>query len=398
VMEKTKNINEIKSVLLVDTPIIKELSEQGYEYATNFLNDNLREVIIRDVTENFRSTIKFQTDEVRKGLQAEMGKVRRAAEKAGDTVTRDEMRAMFNELMASIRVGAPSVAPEPTVEAVPEAKISRPQALSEARAEFDKGNRPAATRKLLQGGFTAFQIEAIFETFLRTVGPSGGASVRDIREAIRDEMRRGVGAGPSPEYDVMWIRNPAEPMCWDNYTLGMAIKSEAEKKLSVQKGIPISEVQRMVVSGEINSQDWLDAMNSISPEEMEENLIRTGKVTIIPRSPEFERRLMAMPFAWGNGQFFKLSPEGRVHSGHASWAKLNTICKVVEENVRTGEWSSQSMREAGIPQRFVNECVRLVRRGQSYEQTVPVTGQAAPEEEVPREEQPPSGPTGLMQL
>jgi hypothetical protein len=376
--EKLTELNQkIKSqtdTLLRDIAVIKELSNEGYDPATAFLQAHMREVIVDEVGRDLRDTTKYEIEEMRKKMKSELDRVRKAVDKIESTVTKDEMR----EYMAAVTYAIGQIPGVPAIEVpeAPEAKIPRYQALEEARALWAKGQSTQAVHKLRQGGFGALEIQGLREEWARyppTGVPGGGVSADEMRRVMREEMERQAAAGPvvPEDYDVEWLQNPQLPECWDQYSLGNGMRDLAYQKLSLKYGFPVDEISAMVKDKRITQDEFNDflygneekGIPGISTAEVVEKLIKTGYVEIIKRNPEFERRLMQLPFPWGNGKYFMLGPEGRRKSAWAVWNRLDTLCKVVVEMMETGTWNYRILREAGVPSSFIRACRREVRGG-----------------------------------
>lgn len=358
--EKTKEFREKKAMLLKQLDIVKELQDEGYDYARQYLQDNSQEVIVQEVSKQIFPPLKAEVDDIRKKLNAEIQKVRRATEKIPtESTAKQDMDRVLAELarLVSLTTGK---AVEPQIEA----GVKDYSKIPDARAAFLRGDRPAAARILVKAGFSQPEQEPLFSSWVteRPAGRGAAVDIDAIRQAMRQEMERGARAAEPTEYEVEWIHDENNPECWDRYTLANGMRELARKKLAAQRGMPLEKIDEMIGTGELPQSELDRTVSEITSEEVFEMLVKPGRVTIIRRNPEFEARLMQMPFAWGNGYFFKLSPEGRRNAGFSSWKRLDSLCKVVEESVRQGDWTFQMVREAGIPRSFITACIREVRR------------------------------------
>jgi len=395
--ELKKEILDTKRALLSDVELIKELAEEGVREAEMFINENMAEIVTREVAKSVGEETRYQIDDMRKRMNQLLKQVEKRVEKLSDVIpdviTRSEFKSIMDELVSAVRQGVPTAAP--SYAETPKAEIPRGEAIRKARELFNKGDRVGATKILMKGGYTPLQIEAIMESFTRMEDVAGGIGVtlKDIREVIREEMRSAPSrvATDIESVEIEWIRDPMNPLCWDNYTLGLCMIGEAEKKLAIHYGISISEVQQRRKSGVITENEWQDALDSISHSEIIDMFIKTGKVIIIPRNPSFERDLMGLPFSWGNGHFFKLSPLGRRNSGWSLWQRLDTIAKVVQYSVENGDWNSKMFMEYGIPTKFIKQCIALARNEKSIIDITPVKSYEYGKEE-PKKEEKPAGP------
>jgi hypothetical protein len=381
-MDNTREFQDKKKVLMDSLEIIRELKNEGLASAEAFLTDNRDEVTIKEIAASMKKPLEDEMSSFRKKTYDYLKRLQNRIDKIGTPAKKedfDNILAQFRLMISQIPQGGIPAGPPPAVD------MSRADALQKARQQFDKGDRAGSTRTLLRGGFQPMQIEGIFEDWARTparptgatAGPSleelrkmmreemqatAGPSLEELRKMMRKEMQGIVTARPMEEYEPEWIEDPNNPDCWDRYTLGKGMKEIAAKKISATRGIPLSEVEEMIADRRISNSELADVMDEITPEEVKSMLINTNKVRIIQRSPEYEVRLMSLPFSWGNGIYFTLSPEGRRKSGWSLWERLDTICKVVEENMRTGSWTYQSLREAGISRSWVHSCIREVRK------------------------------------
>jgi hypothetical protein len=359
---KTKEFREKKQTILRQLDLVKELSDEGYDYANMFMKDNEREVVIKEVSERVEKPIMATVSDIEKRFNAELAKLRKATATIPTGATNkeetDRLISEFNRI-ASVLTGK---------EVIPQVQMGYQDysVVPEARKAFLAGDRPKAARILSKGGFGQNSQESLYSTWV-TERPSAGVGgagfdVATMRRTIREEFENISRAASVSDYEVEWVQSPDDPECWDRYTLSIGVRELARKKLSAQKGISLESIDKMIEEGTLDKTELDRIASEITSDEVEEMLVKTGRVTIIKRNLEFEMRLMTLPFAWGNGYFFKLSPEGRRNSGWSSWKNLDTLCKVVEKSVREGDWSFQAIREAGVPRSFVNQCIREVRR------------------------------------
>jgi len=362
-VEKTKEFQKKKKLLMDSLDFIRELKDEGWSSADVFLADNATEVIIKEVAASMKKPLEDEMSSFRKKTYDYLKRLEKRIDKMGTPSKKEdfeELLAQMKLLLSNIPAGAAAAA-----EVAPEPSPDKAEALKKARAEFDRGNRPLASRTLLRAGFPAQGIFSLFEDWARTPArPAGGPSfdVDEMRRVLREEVAQVIRQPSVEEYEVEWIQDPKNPDCWDRYTLGKGMKELAAKKISALRNLPLDQVEKMIREGAITNSEVVDIMNSIDPADVKSMLVDAGKVTILRRSSEFENRLMSLPFQWGKGVYFALSSEGRRNSGWASWERLDSLCRVVEENVRTGSWSYQMIREAGIPRSWINSCIREVRR------------------------------------
>ena len=364
VAEASKWLSEAVDGILKQGDMLTDLSRGGHEAAQAFRKEYAFEIMQRTMAKELGDRVDSVSDDIKKRLKLETEKIRKVAEKITPAQTGDLARIL--EELAQLRMQMSGMVPGGVPVEV-EPSPDRFEALKKARRQYADGKIADAMRTLQKAGFTALQTEAFREEWSRI--PPGEAKEAgakfdsgEFRRIIREEMERGVREASIEDYDVEWIQDPNNPDCWDLHTLSEGMRELAVKKLAAERGIGVVDLESMIADGRIPRVEFEEFVNRITPEEIIEMLVKPGRVNIIKRNYDFEGRLMGLPFHWGNGRYFQLSPEGRRHSGHASWIRLDTVCKVVEERMREGDWTYQLIRQAEIPRRFINQCIREVRK------------------------------------